>query len=279
MIYDLFIGDRLFSSWSLRGWLMLGFLLASIALLTALLAYRNLAGTDVHGISARPVFCGEEAVFRVLLRNGEDRARYAITACCDEDRDSADLGAQGTRALELRQTCQTGGQRRLGLVVVEVRHVYQPAHLFGDGCRHPGVGVSHGHDSQTRETVEIPSADLVGRRSGGGAGRSHVPLSRHWRSRDDDAVGVRPVGEGGARPGLGPVGHVHDLATRGPSETEVLVGDCRVSTSGASCQRHGPACTGATGSGATATRSPARRSSRRLPSSTAFAIPANIVWT
>ena len=86
--------------------LMLGFLLASIALLTALLAYRNLAGIDVHGISARPVFCGEEAVFRVLLRNGEDRARYAITACCDEDRDSADLGAQGTRALELKQ--QTG---------------------------------------------------------------------------------------------------------------------------------------------------------------------------
>lgn len=83
--------------------LMLGFLLASIALLTSLLAYRNLVGLAIHGIMARPVFCGEEATYRLLLRNGHGRNRFAITVCSDEDNDCGDIAPDSTRQLELNQ--------------------------------------------------------------------------------------------------------------------------------------------------------------------------------
>lgn len=89
--------------------LMMGFLLGSIALLTTLLAYRNLAGATVHGVIARPVFCGESATFRVLLRNDDGRSRFALTVYSEEDRDCGDVGAQSTRRLELaQQTWQRG---------------------------------------------------------------------------------------------------------------------------------------------------------------------------
>jgi uncharacterized protein (DUF58 family) len=86
--------------------LMLGFLLASIALLTTLLAYRNLVGTAVQGILAKPVFCGETATFTVLLRNEEDRKRFALTVRGEEGLDCSDLEPQSTRRLALPQ--QTG---------------------------------------------------------------------------------------------------------------------------------------------------------------------------
>lgn len=89
--------------------LLLGFLLASIALLTSLLAYRNLVGVTLHGVIAKPVFCGETATFRVLLRNEEDRRRLAVTVYSDEGQDCADLEPQSTRRLELpQQTWQRG---------------------------------------------------------------------------------------------------------------------------------------------------------------------------
>lgn len=83
--------------------LMLGFMVSSVALLTALLAYRNLVGITVHGIIANPVFCGEEARFRVLLRNNEDRSRFAVTVLSEEGLDCSDIAAQSTKRLELRQ--------------------------------------------------------------------------------------------------------------------------------------------------------------------------------
>ncbi|MGD8345909.1 MAG: DUF58 domain-containing protein [Lysobacterales bacterium] len=83
--------------------LMLGFLLSSIAMLTALLAYRNMAGLTVHGIIAKPVFAGEIAKFRVMLRNEDDHNRFAVTAFTDEGRDCGDIGPQSTRALEVPQ--------------------------------------------------------------------------------------------------------------------------------------------------------------------------------
>ena len=83
--------------------LMLGFMLASIALMTSLLAYRNLVGLTVHGVLARPVFCGETATYRLLLRNGQERTRFAITAWSEEGRDCRDIAPDSTQRLELGQ--------------------------------------------------------------------------------------------------------------------------------------------------------------------------------
>lgn len=89
--------------------LMLGFLLASIAMLTTLLAYRNLVGTMLHGVIAGPVFCGETATYSVLVRNNDERNRFAITVYSDEALDCSDIGPQSTRRLDLmQQTWQRG---------------------------------------------------------------------------------------------------------------------------------------------------------------------------
>lgn len=89
--------------------LLFGFLLGSITLLTTLLAYRNLVGVTLHGVIARPVFSGESAVFRVLLRNGDDRRRFALAIRTDESLDCGDIEPQSTRRLELsQQTWQRG---------------------------------------------------------------------------------------------------------------------------------------------------------------------------
>jgi uncharacterized protein (DUF58 family) len=83
--------------------LMLSFLLAAIAQLTTLLAYRNLVGLRLEAIRAKPVFAGEEASFRVLLRNPEERNRFAIEAVSPEARDCKDIEPQYTAPLALKQ--------------------------------------------------------------------------------------------------------------------------------------------------------------------------------
>ena len=89
--------------------LMLGFLLASIAQLTTLLAYRNLVGITVNSIRAKPVFAGDRARFRVLLKNTEGRNRFAIQAVSPEAGDCTDIQAENSAQLALTQpTFQRG---------------------------------------------------------------------------------------------------------------------------------------------------------------------------
>jgi len=83
--------------------LLLTFMVSSIAMLTTLLAYRNLAGVTVNGILANPVFNGESAKFRVLLKNGEERNRFAIQAISAESMDCTDVEPQNSAALSLKQ--------------------------------------------------------------------------------------------------------------------------------------------------------------------------------
>jgi uncharacterized protein (DUF58 family) len=83
--------------------LMLGFLLAAIAQLTTVLAYRNLVGIGVEAIRASPVFAGEPACFRVLLRNPGERNRFAIQAKSPEAVDCIDIEPQNSGQLSLRQ--------------------------------------------------------------------------------------------------------------------------------------------------------------------------------
>jgi uncharacterized protein (DUF58 family) len=94
--------------------LMLGFLISAIALLTTLLAYRNLVGITLSGILANPVFAGENAIFRVLLRNGEERSRFAIQGVAPGSKDCTDINEQDSGVLRLGQKT-----RRRGWVTME----------------------------------------------------------------------------------------------------------------------------------------------------------------
>jgi len=89
--------------------LLLVFLLGSIAMLTTLLAYRNLVGITVSGIIAGPVFAGERAEFRVLLKNPEERFRFAIEATAVDARDCVDIEPQNTRHLSVEQDAPRRG--------------------------------------------------------------------------------------------------------------------------------------------------------------------------
>jgi uncharacterized protein (DUF58 family) len=89
--------------------LLMAFLVASIAMLTTLLAYRNLVGLTITAIRANPVFCGETARFQALVKNGEHRNRFAIQALSDESVDCTDIESVESRKLEVgQQTWQRG---------------------------------------------------------------------------------------------------------------------------------------------------------------------------
>jgi uncharacterized protein (DUF58 family) len=89
--------------------LLLVFLLGSIAMLTTLLAYRNLVGIGISAIIAKPVFAGDRAEFRVLLKNPEDRSRFAIEAAAPGTHDCVDIEAQNARQLCVAQAAPTRG--------------------------------------------------------------------------------------------------------------------------------------------------------------------------
>ena len=101
--------------------LMLAFRLASIALLTSLLAYRNLAGISVVAIRAKPVFSGETAKFRILLSNSDDRNRFGIQVSCEEGQDCADIAPQNTQRLQLPQVSGSRGWMEMQTFRIENR--------------------------------------------------------------------------------------------------------------------------------------------------------------
>ena len=64
---------------------------------------------ELREITARPVFAGEDARFRVYVHNPEPRNRFSIRACSEQGHDSIDLPALKTRALILTQATETRG--------------------------------------------------------------------------------------------------------------------------------------------------------------------------
>jgi uncharacterized protein (DUF58 family) len=101
--------------------LMLVFLLGAIALLSTLLAYRNLVGLRLEAILVKPVFAGETARFRLLLRNPEARQRFAIQAIGAESVDTTDVRPQDSGRLTIIQTCPFRGWAELDAFRVENR--------------------------------------------------------------------------------------------------------------------------------------------------------------
>ena len=82
--------------------LMLVFLLATIAQLTTLIAYRNLSGLCIDNIHAEPVFSGEPAHFRVFVSNGDERQRFAVQAGFKGAQDCKDLKTNACQAFHLK---------------------------------------------------------------------------------------------------------------------------------------------------------------------------------
>ncbi len=82
--------------------LMLVFLLATIAQLTTLIAYRNLSGLKIDSIFPEPVFCGESAHFRVFISNGDERQRFAVQAGFKKSQDCRDFKLNVCEPLHLK---------------------------------------------------------------------------------------------------------------------------------------------------------------------------------
>ena len=109
--------------------LLTAFTLVSISLMTMFLAYRNQVGLSVVGIVADPVFAGEPAEFRVLIRNTESRNRYAICTRWSGaagrpaigSGDCGDFGPEETLKLRLQQQTLKRGYLAMEPFVVENR--------------------------------------------------------------------------------------------------------------------------------------------------------------
>ena len=107
--------------------LLLAFIMASIAQMTSLLAYRNLSGLTLLGFRAAPVFAGQAARFTVLLKNPEERLRFAIQLVSGESGDCTDINPQATGRLELELMTSRRGWIELKPFRIENRY---PLGLF-----------------------------------------------------------------------------------------------------------------------------------------------------
>lgn len=107
--------------------LLLGFVLAAIAQLTTLLAYRNIVGMTLSSISANPVFAGETARFRVYLKNPEARHRFALQLKSEESSDAQDIGPQQSVVMALDQASFERGWMEMEPFNIENRY---PLGLF-----------------------------------------------------------------------------------------------------------------------------------------------------
>lgn len=109
--------------------LLTAFTLVSISLMTMFLAYRNQVGVSVIAIAVDPVFTGEQAVFQVLMRNGESRNRYAIcvkwstaaSRAVSGSGDCRDFAPEETLKLRLEQNALKRGRMAMEPFVVENR--------------------------------------------------------------------------------------------------------------------------------------------------------------
>lgn len=107
--------------------LLLGFVLAAIAQLTTLLAYRNIVGLTVGNIHANPVFAGDTARFRVYLKNPEGRHRFAVQLKSAASAITRDIGPQQSVDMVLEQPGSARGWMEMDPFNIENRY---PLGLF-----------------------------------------------------------------------------------------------------------------------------------------------------
>jgi uncharacterized protein (DUF58 family) len=106
----------------------LTFLLGSVAIVSVLHAYRNLAELNVSLARAEPVFAGEIACFPVHLENSSRQARFSIGISRNgREQGFADIASGGQATLALRIPTSRRGVLRAGRFTVFTRY---PIGLF-----------------------------------------------------------------------------------------------------------------------------------------------------
>jgi uncharacterized protein (DUF58 family) len=101
--------------------LILVFLLATIAQITTLIAYRNLSGLKIDSVYAEPVFSGEAAHFLVFVSNGTDRQRFAIQAGFKQAQDCKDFKLNACDSFLLQRPTLTRGWLEMPSFRLETR--------------------------------------------------------------------------------------------------------------------------------------------------------------
>jgi uncharacterized protein (DUF58 family) len=102
--------------------LLLVFILAAVAQLTTVLAYRNLVGLRLEDVNAAPVFCGEHAHFHVYIKNPEERPRLSIQSGIRANQDCVDIAKESIKKLLVRQTTERRGWVQLEAFRLETRY-------------------------------------------------------------------------------------------------------------------------------------------------------------
>lgn len=105
----------------------LTFLLASVAVVSILHTYRNLGGLTIRSAAPRSIFAGEEALFPLLVENGEGFPRLALTFESEGFTTTVDLPPRETARVELRLPAERRGWRTLRRVTLSTRY---PLGLF-----------------------------------------------------------------------------------------------------------------------------------------------------
>lgn len=107
---------------------MLAFLLAALGLLAMHYAHRNLLGIVVERGRTEPVFAGQEAAFRLLLRNPSPKIRWALGAVSDHGTAYyLDLPAEGSALMPVHVQAKRRGRLRPGRIRLFTEH---PLGLF-----------------------------------------------------------------------------------------------------------------------------------------------------
>jgi uncharacterized protein (DUF58 family) len=101
--------------------LMLVFLLGTIVQLTTFIAYRNLSALNIDRVQSEPVFCGEDAHFRVFVSNGDDRQRFAVQAGFKKPQDCRDFRTNSNGSFHLRHPTSTRGWLEMPSFRLETR--------------------------------------------------------------------------------------------------------------------------------------------------------------
>lgn len=106
---------------------LLVFLLGSVSLVSMIHTYRNLLGVRILSVSARPVFAGETAVFRFLVRADSGR-RQALGFLLEKARPVLeDLSEKSDETVSVPRSASARGILRAGRLVVWTRY---PLGLF-----------------------------------------------------------------------------------------------------------------------------------------------------
>lgn len=107
---------------------ILTFLLASLAIVSILHAYHNLADLHIEGVRAEPVFAGQTATFRIVFNNPTAVARNAISLNTEAGINvTVDLAAETLTTVAISVPAPRRGRLALGRLTLESRY---PLGLF-----------------------------------------------------------------------------------------------------------------------------------------------------